>query len=210
MKKISRVRINAFLERYRTDRKVLDVGSGGSSYAVYFPDRLTVDIDPLRKPDLVADIHALPFADGEFDAVLCTEVLEHVKDPRKAAAELMRVLSRGGMLILTTRFVYPVHDAPHDYWRFTEYILRDLFAGGDIVELTPESGPFSTLAVLLQRIEFQTKLRGNRISKFLLRGLIMLFMRLDVLVTAEYGDIGHTSAVSTFMTSGYYLAVRKR
>jgi len=158
-RKITREKLNLFLAKYATKDRVLDIGSGGSSYDRYFPNRVSVDIDPLRKPDIVADAHNLPFKDGEFEFVLCTEVLEHLKDPKRAISEMNRVLNRGGMLVLTTRFVYPVHDAPNDYWRFTKYGLRELFKDWEVVELVPETETFSTIGVLLQRIAFQTNLK---------------------------------------------------
>ncbi len=48
-----------------------------------------------------ADVTALPFSDGAFDVVLCSEVLEHVEDDRRAVRELVRVLKPGGDLVVT-------------------------------------------------------------------------------------------------------------
>ena len=89
--KITRKNLEAFLERHKTDKRTLDMGSGGSTYSRYFPNRLTVDIDPASNPEVVADAHSLPFADEEFEAVLCTEMLEHVKDPFQVEREQRRV-----------------------------------------------------------------------------------------------------------------------
>ena len=164
--KITRKQLDKFLEKYATDDKILDIGSGGSSYHRYFPNRLTVDIDPERRPEIIADAHNLPFRAGEFKTVLCTEVLEHVKDPKQVIHEIGRVLDKGGIVILTTRFVYPLHDAPHDYWRFTEYGLKLLFLDWEIIDFKNELTTFSTIGALLQRIGFQTKLKFNMVSKF--------------------------------------------
>ena len=101
--KITRKHLESFLKQHRTESKVLDIGSGGSGYDRYFPNRLTADIDPERKPEVVADIQDMPFHNGEFEVILCTEVLEHVKNPFLAVQELERVLAPGGALILTTR-----------------------------------------------------------------------------------------------------------
>lgn len=210
IKKITRKSLEAFLERHRTDRRVLDLGSGGFAYDLFFPNRLTVDIDPARKPDIVADAHRLPFRDGEFGTVLSTEMLEHVKDPFQVERELRRVTAPGGLLILTTRFVFPLHDTPHDYWRFTAYGLRELFKEWEIVELQPETRSFSAVGALLQRIGFQSELRGGRLSKAALFLAAWILSRLDGIARQEYGDIRRTRRETAILSTGYHLACRKR
>lgn len=76
------------------------------------------------RPDIFGDASRLPFADASFDAVLCLEVLEHVRDHLAAMNQVGRVLKPGGTLLLSMPFMYPVHDAPHDYQRLTEFGLR--------------------------------------------------------------------------------------
>src|SRR3989344_3908004 len=110
--KITLRELEKFLKKYATNARVLDVGSGGSAYDKFFPNRVTVDIDPARNPDIVADAHHLPFKDGEFETILCTEVLEHIENPFEVEKEFWRVLKPGGQLILSTRFIFPIHDAP--------------------------------------------------------------------------------------------------
>lgn len=209
-KKITRRALEQFLSRHASHERVLDIGAGGSSYHRFFPNRFSFDIDPERKPDLVGDAHQLPFKDAEFKVILCTEVLEHLRDPKIAIAEMQRVLQPGGTLILTTRFIYPLHDVPNDYWRFTKYGLRELFKEWEILELVPEVGTFSTIGVLLQRVTFQTRLRLNRVSKGALAVLAWFFDHAMPRPTAEYGDIGKRSLETDIMASGYYLVCKKR
>lgn len=208
--KITRRNLDVFLEKYATEQKVLDVGAGGSSYGRFFPNRLTVDIDPKRKPDIVADAHSLPFEDEEFERILCTEVLEHLKNPTKAISEMKRVLKNDGILILTTRFVYPIHDSPCDYWRFTKYGLRELFKEWDVLELVPETRAFSTIGVLLQRIAFQTKFKVNKLTKLKLFISAYVFNRINFLIKQEYGDIKKENKEEEIMPSGYYLVCKKK
>ncbi|MBW8368696.1 MAG: class I SAM-dependent methyltransferase [Arenimonas sp.] len=86
-------------------------------------------------PDVYADAARLPFADASFDGVLCLEVLEHVRDPAAVMLEIARVLKPGGKGWLSMPFLYPVHDAPFDFQRFTEHgVRRDVCRAG--LELT--------------------------------------------------------------------------
>jgi SAM-dependent methyltransferase len=112
--------------------KVLDVGAGngGVSLALANDDRFdVVAIDVVANPDLQAlrkatalPIHqvvgtgeGLPFHTEAFDVVLCLETIEHVQDPRGLGAELMRVLRRAGMCMLTTpaRLKFLFRPDPH-------------------------------------------------------------------------------------------------
>jgi len=128
---------------------VIDVGCGEQPYrpALRGYSRY-VGFDSPHAPDRGAgadvrgDALALPFADGCADAVLCTEVIEHVTDPAAMLAEFARVLSAGGAVLLTSPFAAQVHDEPHDYWRFTEFGLRLLFerAGFSVLALRSTNG----------------------------------------------------------------------
>ena len=210
MKKITRKNLEKFLKKYATDKKILDVGSGGSSYERFFPNRLSVDIDPERRPDIVADAQNLPFQNEEFDFVLCTEMLEHTENPFAVEKELHRVLKVGGTLLLTTRFVYPLHDTPHDYWRFTKYGLLKIFREWELVEIIAETSSFSTIAALLQRIQFQSILKANKLSKLLMQLFIVLFDNLNWVLHEEYGDIKRKNREEDIMTTGYYIVVKKK
>lgn len=93
--------------------------------------------------DLVSDITSIPAPDGSFDAVLCSEVLEHVPEPTHALDEFARLLRPGGVLILTAPFGSLVHMAPYHYCSgFSRYwyehhlpargfVIRELAANGD-------------------------------------------------------------------------------
>lgn len=67
------------------------------------------------KVDIVSDIVSIPVEDDIFDAVLCTEVFEHIPDPVIALRELYRILKRGGVLILTAPFMSETHFAPYHF-----------------------------------------------------------------------------------------------
>ena len=88
--------------------------------------------------DLCAE---LPPAAGTFDVVICEQVLEHVPDPRLAAANLRQLAKPGGRVIVSTPFLIPIHELPAfgmgDYWRFTPRGLRTLLenAGLQVEEM---------------------------------------------------------------------------
>jgi SAM-dependent methyltransferase len=102
-------------------------------------------------PDLFADAARLPLLKASVDAVCCLEVLEHVRDPYAALAEFSRVLKPGSTMLFSMPFLYPIHDAPHDFQRLTEYGLRRDFdaAGFDIVELRKSGHALHAAALLL-------------------------------------------------------------
>ena len=214
MKKITRKHLRPFLERYATDVTVLEIGGGrvthNHSYEDIFPNRHTVDIDPARQPDTIADAHSLPLTDSSFEFILCTEVLEHLHTPTQAISEMQRVLKPEGVLVLTTRFVYPVHDAPHDYYRYTKYGLLHLFKNWEIVEMIPETQTMSAIGALIQRVGFQTDVVGGKATKAVLYSLAWIFDRSNSLIRREYGDIKKSKKEDTIITTGYYLVARKK
>jgi SAM-dependent methyltransferase len=101
-------------------------------------------------PHVFADAAELPLRDASVDAVVMIEVLEHLRRPAHALREAARVLRPGGHVYLTVPFLYPVHDAPHDFQRFTEHGLeRELVdAGLEKVHLQATRGPIETAGLL--------------------------------------------------------------
>lgn len=73
----------------------------------------------------VVDVTSMEF-ENEFDLVLCVYVLEHVYDVRAAAERIHAALVPGGRAFIVVPTLYPYHDEPTDYWRFTEHALREL------------------------------------------------------------------------------------
>lgn len=89
-----------------------------------------VDPVPDYNPDIIADIHNLPFADSSKEAIICMAVLEHVENPLLAMKELYRVLQPGGKLFIYVPFLFYYHAERgyyKDYWRFTKDTL-EMFA----------------------------------------------------------------------------------
>jgi len=203
--KITRRHLEVFLARHATKKRTLDIGSGGSIYGKFFPNRVTMDIDPKRKPDVIGDAHDVPFKDNEFEVVLCTEALAYMRDPRRAINEMSRVLAPDGVLILSTRFMFPFCDSRHDYWRFTQYGLRELLSQWEIVELTPETTNFETIAVILQRLVYQGSFYLDKLIKLILLVSARIVPLADKLIRKQYGDITKSFNEEHIMASGYFL-----
>jgi SAM-dependent methyltransferase len=138
-------------------RRVLDVGCGSKPYYPFFAGAAEyVGVDVVESPsaDLVGPVEALPVADGSFDIVLCTQVLEHVDDPAAAVRELHRVTTPGGRVLASTHGVQVFHPNPNDYWRWTQPGLRRLFesnAEWASVDVQPGAGSAAGLAMLIAR-----------------------------------------------------------
>lgn len=109
---VIRGNLKAWLDETTIDGPVLDLGTGvGSNLSEIVRRHRAVGVDvsvsPLRTARTIAPVAAcdgarLPFRDGVFGAVVCTEVLEHVDDPALVIGEAARVLARNGLLYITT------------------------------------------------------------------------------------------------------------
>ncbi len=116
------------------------------------------------KIDLVSDITRIPAPDASFDAILCSEVLEHVPEPTHALTEFARLLKPNGILILTAPFSSNVHFAPYHfctgfskYWY--EYNLKT--RGFLIEELVPNGDWYDLLRQEIIRLGGLERRRGN-------------------------------------------------
>ena len=207
--KITRQKLELFIQKHKSNGLTLDIGCSNSPYVKYFPNLIGLDIQNGPKVDVVADVHKLPFEDEKFDNILCTEVLEHLHSPHLAISEMKRVLKPGGKLILSTRFIFPLHDVPNDYYRYTKYGLRYLLKDWQIIELKEEANTLTTLAVLFQRIGYQCEILGFRPLKLLFFLNAKIISWFSFIITKEYGDIRKEQLETNIITSGYYLVARK-
>jgi SAM-dependent methyltransferase len=132
---------------------VVDLGCGDQPYAFLAHSQnleyVGVDLSLAHtpRPTVCADSLQLPFKDDSFDTVLSTQVIEHVPDPFVMLREMCRVLKPAGHLILTAPQAWPLHEEPHDFFRYTRFGLAELATrnGLRIVELQERGGAIRAL-----------------------------------------------------------------
>lgn len=108
--------------------RVLDYGCADLPYRHFFSDDVDyVGADLPGNPDATVELEGdgrIPLPAGSVDALMSTQVLEHVVDPRLHLEEAFRVLRPGGRMLLSTHGVFVYHPDPDDYWRWTCAGLR--------------------------------------------------------------------------------------
>ena len=132
----------------------IELGAGHSPLAGVLAEHVdevvTLDIDRSRSDvDIVGDIqHMAEVESDRFETAVCTQVLEHVPRPWAAMDETRRVLRSGGTLLLSAPHLSMVHEAPHDYYRYTKYGLTSLLenAGFEVLSIAPTGGLLAFLA----------------------------------------------------------------
>lgn len=142
---------------------VLDAGAGASKYRPYFAHchYETQDfcqyegelVNYLQPISYVCDVAAIPLPAQCLDAILCTEVIEHVVDPMAVLKEFSRLLKPGGRLFLSAPLLSSLHMEPyHFYGGFTHHWYRHWLpsVGFSIDEIKPVGGPGRTAVVYLQ------------------------------------------------------------
>ena len=193
------------IDIFTTSKEVIDIGgslrldTGKSSRVeaknqwlqpyVEKVDYKILDPVPDYNPDIVGDIHNLPFEDNSKEAILCLAVLEHVENPIKAVDELFRTLKPGGKLLIYVPFLfyYHAHEGYYgDYWRFTYDTLK-MF-----------SKPFAKHEISEVRLPIETLVRLTPLGRYSLP--LWIAGKLDQLVYKKR---------SSRQVAGYYLYLEK-
>lgn len=136
--------------------RLLDAGAGERLHAKYFTHCRYAGVDlavgdaawDYGKLDAIADLTALPFADGSFDACINIVTLEHIREPGAALSEIRRTLAPGASLLLIVPHEWEVHQSPHDYFRYTRHGVAYLLdkAGFADYTIVPVGGYFRLMA----------------------------------------------------------------
>lgn len=202
--------------------RVLDIGAGGCPYRKLFThcryeaqDATPLDDVQIRQGgygqlDYVCDAASIPVADGSFDVVLCTEVLEHVPEPIRVVREMGRVLRPGGIAVITAPLGSGLHQEPHHYYGgYTPWWYRRFLdeAGFEEIEVIPNDGSFSHFAQWcewsLRRLRREVRAGRLWLAPLLLLGLCTL-LPAALLARLIDGPIGDAE-----FTVGYFVRARR-
>jgi len=159
------------------------------------------------KIDIVSDITEIPVSDGSFDAVLCSEVMEHLSDPNAALIEFKRILKKGGVLIITAPFNSLTHFAPYHFatgfnsYYFNHYLSKLDF---EIVEITANGNFFSYVAQELFRVpQMAEEYTGKRLG-IIKKILLLICIRMLAKISSNDKES------SKVLCYGYHVIARKK
>lgn len=193
--------------------RLLDLGCGKvpfyEFYREHVHDVVCVDWGGTLHGGVHVDIQCdlterLPFNDQEFDTVLLSDVLEHIPTPQQLIDEIARVLRHDGNHILNVPFVYPLHEAPYDFFRYTRYALERMAneAGLEVSVLQPYGDTTTVVADAIAKRSVSIPLLGNSIAA-IVQGMARIALAVKRSLKGRDGS-------QTLSPSMYFLVARKK
>jgi SAM-dependent methyltransferase len=167
---------DSYIRRYARG-KLLDLGCGKvplfDAYKDFVTENICVDWSNSAHENEYLDLEcdltkALPFASGEFDTIILSDVLEHIPEPMQLWSEMSRVLTGNGRVIMNVPFFYWLHEQPHDYYRYTEFSLRRFAEASrmNIVLLTAVGGVPEIIGDVVAKTLVQLPYVGRSLAAF--------------------------------------------
>lgn len=141
--------------------------------------------------DIISDITEIPVDDESFDAILCSEVFEHIPDAVAALNEFTRILRPGGILIITAPFASLTHFAPYHFCGYNKYWYQHHLPrlGFDIEVLKHNGSWFSFIAQELRRTRFMGKTYSSKILGLVTRiAVVPIIVLLSMLSNKDKGS----------------------
>lgn len=192
-----------------------DLGAGESPYKIFFlqyADRyIAVDwAESLHdtNADIIADLNKpLPIESDMADAVVSLSVMEHLYDPQTMLNEAYRILKPGGNIILQVPWQWWIHEAPHDYYRYTPFGLQYLFekAGFKNIEIEPQAGFFTT-AILKLNYFTNRFVRGPVVARWMIKACLLPFWYVGQKVSPLFDKLDRKWSLET---AGYFVTAHK-
>jgi len=123
--------LNSLVQASQPETLFLDVGSGHGDFQDIFSGRqyIALDIVPYAEVDIACDLtRVVPFRSASFDVIVMMNVLEHVYEAQGLLTRLADLLKANGEIWLVVPFLLKLHQAPHDFARYTPFALRQMAA----------------------------------------------------------------------------------
>jgi len=208
-------RISFFLAeeaaQLREGQRVLDAGAGKRPYAGIFHRQQYESCDMPggfypQKHDFECFLHAVPQPAGTYDAVINTQVLEHVPDPAAVLRELNRVLKPGGKLLLSVPLTAPLHGEPWHFFHFTHHGIAELAqqTGFEVVRCEKVGGAFWVLGKRVPDV-FQKLMKQHDPGRARKRGQSLARASLMTLALAPLWLLGYPLSALVFRPLCYWL-----
>jgi SAM-dependent methyltransferase len=204
------------LPRFRG--RILDVGCGESPYRFLLKKGVTEyvgidifdaqDFDYANSDIVPFDGEHIPFPEASFDAVICTEVLEHVSHFQVLVDEIHRVMRDGAEAVLTVPWSARNHYIPHDFFRYTPATLQTIFSGFRNVTISPRGTDISVIGSKMVVLWFRNLLPSKR-ENLVLVPLWILASPVLAIALAIAHICTRTGSGSTDDPLGYTIRVTK-
>ena len=146
---------------------------------------------PYAKSTYVCDLcERIPVEDGRFDYIVFNQTMEHLREPAKALSELFRVLAPGGRMISTAPLFYEEHEQPYDFFRYTQFAHRHLFAqaGFNVESVEWLEGFFGTCGYMFQVMHryLPANFRGASLIAILAAPFVLVIKSLSLFAAALF------------------------
>jgi SAM-dependent methyltransferase len=174
-------------KKIKRNSKVLDAGAGELKYKEYFKhcNYVTQDLGVVEEwdyssIDIKSSIYEIPVEKNSFDYIVCTQVLEHLDNPRLAFKEFNRILKKNGKIILSAPLCEGEHELPFDYFRFTQFGLKELGEknGFKIVSIEPHGGIFINIEFMMWEALLKFFPRKNPVAGYVVRFTILFPLKI--------------------------------
>lgn len=211
-----------FAQRLPAGAVVLDAGAGHQPYRHQFVhcQYESADFEAVKKPyaqsTYVCDLAQIPVEDGRFDAVVFSQVMEHLPDPLAVLMELHRVLKPGGVLFYSGPLWFEEHEKPYDFYRYTRFALRHMFekSAFQIEDLRWLEGYLGSvtmqLKTMIKRLPYSPRAYGGGVAGILIFLLALAFRPVARLLAYSFA---HADRQFRYTERGYpinYLAIVRR
>ena len=200
--------LNREFEKIESNKKVLTIGAGGEvnkllkKHSIENSFNVTsFDISENMRPDILGDICTYDFEENKYDYIVIAEVLEHLHSPHLAIDKIGHVLNSNGKVILTVPFIFPIHERPYDYYRYTKYGLGFLFKDFCNVKIKERNSWIEAINALHVRLVMDQNITSRLFAPFF---IILAFLNLPfVLILSKI-------IKTDFITTGYLLTAEKK